>query len=677
MSLDARPRFLPNPTDYCVDVGTILRGGADVFRIDELRDQIAILENCRDISRKQIRTPLLLGAITNGQLVFGTDDDAARALAGDDFNEDDNIEIDDLPLANLSEASKKHFQRAIRYIRELRKRGYTTLAPQNKLIQLELDRIRARFEDPKPARASWVYKWSLELDHANGDVRALVPRFDQRGGSGGKRLDPVIESAIDRVIAARKEDTALKIRAAPMVTDARSILQIEHPERTDLVMAVSPSTMTRRIREAFTEYEICVRNYGKPFARKKYRNWFPRDRAEFPLEVVETDDTDTAIFLVDQLSGLPRGRGYLTGVIDQHSDALHGWELSDQSRSRWSAISAVVHAALPKDPNHPDFAQCETGCEFYGKPGIVVFDNALYNHCDEIELAAESMRIIPAWAKPKTPTEKAMIEGWFKRMKSDFLPTLPGFRGDKKSREDIKAGMASANMGWLEFRQSLIKWTFDQYSIKPQESGWTPRQRWHAGMRFARPRIPTDLLGFKLNACLHHVLRFRPEGIRLDRQLIFNCSGIDRLRKQHGHNSKAKFRYHPHDLGEIYVLDTALKVYIPVPSVNPEYTRGLSLFQHKLVLKMCKENGIKNPSMQDMLRFREQLRILTAQLRHSKKMKEVTRAAKTGDVPVAGKSKNAPQPGTMIVTTLEERIDALDLIEMEEGDDGWTLPSTY
>lgn len=677
MRLNNKPRVLPNPTDFCVDVGTILRSGADVFRIAELRDQVAILENCREISRKQISTPRLLGAIAGGQLVFATDDDAARSLAGDDFNEDGNIEIEELSLDHLSEATKKHFKRAIRYIRELRKLGYTTLAPQNKLIQLELDRLRRDFKDPDPARASWVYKWSLELDRANGDVRALVPHFDKRGGPGGKRLDPVIESAIDRVIVATKNDRDLKIRTAKMVNDARSILQIEHPERTDLVMAISSSTMDRRIRDTFTQYEICVRNYGRPYALKKYRDWYPRDRAEFPLEVVETDDTDCHTFLIDEASGLPRGRGYLTGVADQHADTLHGWELSNQSRSKWSAISALVHATLPKDPNHPDFAECKTGCEFYGKPGIVVFDNALYNHCEEIELAAESMRIIPDWAKPRTPTEKATIEGWFGRMKSDFLPTLPGFRGRKSSRDDIKAGIASANMGWLQFRQALIKWTFDQYSIKPQESGWTPRQLWHAGMRFANPRLPRDIFGFKLHACLHHELRFRPEGIRLDRQLIFNCSGIDKLRKQYGHNAKAKFRYHPHDLGEIYVFDPALKVYIPVPSVNPEYTRGLSLFQHKLVLKMCKENGRKNPSIHDLLRLREQLRILTAQLRHSKKMKERTQAARTGDVPVTGKSHKPFKKETKVVTTLEDRIDDLDLIEMEEGDDGWLLPITY
>lgn len=677
MNLETRPRFMPNATDFCVDVGTLLRGGADVFRIAELRDQVAILDNCRDLSRKQIRTPHLLGAITGGQLVFATDDDAARALAGDDFNEDGNIAIDDLPLDHLSEATKKQFKRVVRYIRELRNLGYTTLAPQNKLIQLELDRLRKHFKDPAPARTSWVYKWSLVLDRANGDVRAVIPRFNQRGGPGGKRLDPLIESAIDRVIVATKDDKDLKIRAAKMVNDARSILQIEHPERTDLVMAISSSTMDRRIRDAFTEYQICVRNYGRPFARKKYRNWYPRDRAEFPLEVVETDDTDCQTFFIDEVSGLPRGRGYLTGVADQHSNTLHGWELSHQSRSKWSAISALVHAALPKDPNHPDFGECKTGCEFYGKPGIVVFDNALYNHCDEIELAAESMRIIPAWAKPKTPTEKAIIEGWFGRMKKDFLPTLPGFRGSKSSRDDIKAGIASANMGWLEFRQALIKWTFDQYSIKPQESGWTPRQLWHAGMRFAMPRLPRDIAGFKLHACLHHELRFRPEGIRLDRQLIFNCSGIDKLRKQYGHNTKAKFRYHPQDLGEIYVFDPALKAYLPVPSVNPEYTRGLSLFQHKLVLKMCKENSLKNPSMQDLLRFREQLRVLTAQLKQSKKLKERAQSARTGDVPVIGKSIITPAAKNKIVTMLEDRIDELDLIEMEEGDDGWLLPSTY
>jgi putative transposase len=675
MSLDARPPHPLLPTDYSVGVGTILRRGVDVFRIIEWNKEIAILENCRAIARKQIPSLQLLGAIEAGDIQFSSEADEARALTGDNFNDADSVVIDgELPLDGLSEAQQRQFRRVTRYIRELQRRGYLSLTPSNKLIQLELDRLRQRFNDPEPVRAAWVYKWWLEIKRSGGDNRAAIPKFNRRGGRGGHRLDSIAEEAICRVIQRTKNDKTLKIRTRSMADGVNAILRIEHPERDDLKFSVSWSTMDRRIREAFTEYEICVRNKGRAYARRKYREWFPRDRAQFPLEVVETDDTDTQIFLIDELTGLPRGRGYLTAVIDQHSDTPMGWELSDKPRSMWSAVSSLVHAILPKNPDHSDFGECTSGCEFYGRPGIVVFDNALYNHCDEIELAAESMRFIPAWAKPKTPTEKAMVEGWFKTLKTVFLPSLPGFRGSKTSRDDIKEGMATANMGWLEFRKALIKWAFDEFANKPQLSGWTPRQRWHAGMRFASPLIPRDIRGFKLNACLHQKLKFRPEGIQLAPGLIYSHPELGRLRRQYGHNSDSKFRYHPQELGSIAVLDPGSNTYIQVPSVNPEYTHGLSLYQHKLILQMAKENGIRNPSARDLMLYREMLRVLTEQLRHSKKLRERIKSARTGDVP-GGESTGTYKPGAVVVVTeLEARIEEFAQIPMEEGDDGWTLP---
>jgi putative transposase len=655
-----------------------------VFTIIEWNKSIAVLENCRGSARKQIPTPRLLGAIGTGEIVLASPEDQARALAGDDFAERDascdarcdaSFASDELPLEGLSEAQREQFLRITRYIQDLQNLGYTNFSPANKLIQLELNRLRKKFNDPKPVTASWIYKWSLEIQRAGGDNRAAIPKFDQRGGKGGHRIDPLVDDAITRVINARKTDESLKIRTQVMTDDARTILQVEHPERADLHMGVAWSTVDRRIHETFSEYEICVRNHGLAVAKKRFREWYPRDRAEFCLEVFETDDTDTQVFLIDERTGLPRGRGYLTATVDQNSHALCGWELSDQPRSAWSAISSVVHAILPKDPDHADFAECESGCEFYGKPGIIIFDNALYNHCQEIELAAESMRFIPAWAKPKTPTEKAMIEGWFGLVKSEFLPTQPGFRGSKISRDEIKKGMASANMGWLQFRQALIKWAFDQRANKPLASGWTTRQIWHAGLRFAKPRIPRDVHGFKLTAYLHHKLRFRPEGILLAPHLIYSHPELGRLRKQYGHNAQAQFRYHPNQLESIAVFDQAHKTYVDVPSANPEYTAGLSIYQHRLIRRLAKDNGKQNPSIRELLMYREQLRLLTEQLRHSKKLKERTQSARTGDVPNDKGKTSTAREKVIVMTELEARLKQFDEIEMEEGDAGWEVPN--
>ena len=668
----------PTSRDFCLAQGLVLRAGPTVFRVTQIHEGVVTLEHLVSFERRVISQTRLLTEIAGGKILVAAPRDELRALEGDLFIEDDHKSIARLPIDELSDPQREHVLRVMRYIRGLRQLGYVKLVPTHPTIQLDLNRLQKKFGDLKSVKVRWLYKWSLKLDQANGDPRSIVPQYNRRGGSGGKRLDPLVEDAINRALKERKDDPTAKIRTHDLLKDSKAILEIEHPGRPDLTIGVNWSTINRRVKETFTAYETCRRNQGKAVADKIYRGWYPREQAEFPLEVAEADDTDTCVFLVDEKCGLPSGRGFLTTIVDQNSLNCHGYELSHKPRSTWSAISSLINAILPKDRAHPDFAKSATGCEFYGKPGVIVFDNALWNHVIELEEAAHSIGIIPAWAKPKTPTEKAYQEGWFGRLKREFLPDLPGFRGDKKLREGLQEGLASANMGLLEFRQTFVKWTYDVYANTPQgKDGLTPRQRWHLGTRLAHPRLPVDINGLKLVPCLQKTKKLR-EGNILFCKLIYHSPFLHMLGRVYGHNADVRFRFNPGDLGEIFAFDPQLKIYIPIPAVNQEYARGLSLYQDQLIRKMAKEAKVSNPSVPQLLLFREQLRVLTHQLRYSTKLKDRKRAARTGEIESTdaadGKHK-APAQETIAVTELEDHILDIEEVEMDMEEDGWTLPN--
>jgi putative transposase len=665
----------PTPLDFILEPGQVFRVGPTVFRLLQVNDGWATLQHSVSLEEKIIRDSLFLAELTKGKIVLADDEDTKRALDGDVFEEDDKSILVRLPLGVLSEAQMQHVLRVLRYIRALRGLGYTCLSPKNPTIQLDIERLQRRFGDTEPVKASWIYTWSLPFDKSGGDPRSVIPNFPDRGGKGGSRLAPEVEAAIKRVLDRKKAEPNARVQTFKVKQDVESILQIEYPNRPDIVLAPNWSSIDRRIKTEFSSYDLCRRNHGKVFADKQYRDWYPREKAGSPLAVFETDDTDTMVFLIDERSGLPSGRGHLTGTIDQDSQVVPGLEISQKPRSVWSAISAIVKAILPKDPDDPDFAMSKAGCEFYGKPGVIIFDNALYNHAKDIEIAAASIGFIPGWAKPRTPTEKAEQEGWNGRVKRDFLPTLPGYRGDKKLRDGLKSGMTSANLGLLEFKQFFMKWTYDDYSNTPMEKGLTPRQKWHVGMRFSKPRIPRDIWGYRLLPCLHGTVKFRPEGI-LFCGLIYSVPFLKVLRKRYGHNTDANFRFNPGDLKEIYIHDPATKAYIPIPSTNPEYTKGLSLYQHKLVRKIARENRVRNPSIPQLLLYREELRILTEQLRYSNKLRDRKRSAITGDVPANNPTRRKERkdtPNIMVVTDLEDHILDIEEVDMEEEDEGWNL----
>jgi len=669
------PAAAPGVTgdDFVLEPGLFLRSGATVFLVENIHDNVAILKHTVSLEEKVILVPRLLGEILNGNVVVAEARDRERALGGDKFEEDDEQTTARLPLSELSKAQIDHVLKGTRCINGLRALGYTSLSPGNPTIQLDLDRLTKRLGYKKPIKASWVYKWSIPFDRSGGDPRSIIPRLQDRGGNAN-RIDPIVEEATARVLEAKKDEPNAKVRTYQIVSDIKSVLQTEHPNFPNAVIAVNWSTVDRRIKSEFSPYDLCRRNRGEAVAKQKYRDWYPREAAEFPLAVWETDDIDTDVFNIDERSGLPCGRAYLTGVIDQHSLIVPGLELSHKPRSVWSAVSAISKAILPTDPDDPDFAESKAGCEFYGKPGVVVFDNALYNHAKEIELAAHSMNFIPGWAKPKTPTEKAHQEGWNGRIKRDFLSTLPGHRGDKMQREGLNVGLAAANIGLQQFKQRLLKWTYDDYCNSPMNDGLTPRQKWHLGMRFSKPRIPRDIWGYRLVPCLHKTLKFRPEGIQFC-GLTYSAPFLTAMRKMYGHNAEALISFNPGDLGVIYVQNPATKAYAPIPCANPEYAEGLSLYQHQLVRKLARTHRVRNPAIPQLLLYREELRKLTEQLRYSTRLLDHKKAIRTGDIPSqTPKGAATAQSKTIQITELESEITDIDDVEMEEGEAGWEIP---
>jgi putative transposase len=143
----------------------------------------------------------------------------------------------------------------------------------------------------------------------------------------------------------------------------------------------------------------------------------------------------------------------------------------------------------------------------------------------------------------------------------------------------------------------------------------------------------------------------------------------------YGHNAEVLIRFNPGDLGEIFVQSPATKAYARIPCVNQEYAKGLSLYQHQLVRKLARTHRIRNPSIPQLLLYREELRLLTEQLRYSKKFKDHKRAVRTGEIP--GKAPTAESTGKteiIMVPELESEVASIDEVEMEEGDEGWEIP---
>lgn len=138
---------------------------------------------------------------------------------------------------------------------------------------------------------------------------------------------------------------------------------------------------------------------------------------------------DSRVFLIDERTGLPYGRGFRTVGVDQATLVPMGFSVSERHRSNMVGVRAAANSILPKDPNAPEFGAVKSAIEFTGKPAIALLTMLHTNHVAEIDLAAYEMQLTAAWAKPYTPTEKSCIEGFNGRTDRDFFSLQPGYAG--------------------------------------------------------------------------------------------------------------------------------------------------------------------------------------------------------------------------------------------------------
>ena len=613
-----RNRKHGNPSlalDFAFEVGQLFRREATVFKLAKIVPFNFVLENVHSLDRRLVQIAELEKGFLDGVVVPCDESMLVLGSPSNSTATDDEAVVVTGAISMMSDAAQRAGKLRIKYIKALRALGYSSLRPTD-LLALEFERLKKQLGDVDVPTLSTLYACSLKVDAQNGDWRAAFPNFAGRGGRGKWRGNAEVLALLPDLMKGLRDDEKRRIRYSAITDDLQKKLMDKHGADKALVLLPSVSSIARYTKKEFGAYFICCRNRGRKVADKKFRDWHPRDRATAPLEVVEFDDKDTRVFGIDERTGLPAGRIYLTSGLDQGTGTPLGFSISDKPRNTWSAINAVVDCVLPKDLSHPDWSEVKSDVPYCGKMAVAVFDNALYNHATHMQAATlDISNAIVGFAQPFTPTEKATAEGFNGLVGSEFLPDLPGFAGAKDSRDLLKEGLLAANLGEAQFRRLLLKWVYDVLCNSPfGDDGATRRQRWEAGMRGRHPRFPSDINRVLLAAMLSRRLKLRPELI-LFMGLIYQSARLQALRRRLGHNAYVDFKHHPKRIDRIHVQDPFNKEWFVVPSVNPEYTSLLTLAQHRLIGKMARENGIRNPAVPELLHYKAELAKLVEQAR--------------------------------------------------------------
>jgi putative transposase len=389
--------------DVAFSKGALFRRGEVILKIVEENGDDYVLERGDIAEKRRMNVNAFHSDYLKGLFVPWSERDGLAKEALQDVADKESTLLETSGgVTALSQAAIQTATSYINYINELHKRGFNPINKYDDLAKLELRRIAREKSDTDPPALSTLYACELKIRQAEGDLKVAFPRYADRGGKGGSRLRP----EASRALTAALGDLALKntrIRPKRVWDDVKCRLVEEFGYQLAMEIAPSDSTVRREIVEFFGEYEICRRNEGEKAAKAKFRNTYPRDRAIEVGEVIECDDKDTRIFLIDERTGLPYGRGWVTIAIDQFSDVPGGIWLGNEPRNTRSALMSLVNYVLPKDMGSSHMREVKSVLPYMGRFGLVIMDNALQNHSATVEAAVvEIGNAIIEYAKPYT-----------------------------------------------------------------------------------------------------------------------------------------------------------------------------------------------------------------------------------------------------------------------------------
>jgi putative transposase len=446
-----------------------------------------------------------------------------------------------------------------------------------------------------------VYRWLRDYHNGGQDVRVLIPNRHRQGGKNRHRLPAEVNTIVQTVIEDRRHlpgfvtiDDIYHEVAVRVAEENRSRME------QDKLKTPGRSTISLRLQAFDQEGQVTAKRKKKTDNRQFGMTEYPT----LPLERVEIDHTLTDIIVVDDEDNLPLGRLTYTSCLDTATRYPLGHYIGFEPPSYLTVMECLYHAILPKgDVRQKYGTQHEwLAC---GVPYTLVVDNGKEFIGRDLRDSCESLGIILQQLPVHSPYLKAAIERSFGTLNTGILHKLPGTtlaniiqRGDYDSLK-----YASLKLGELD--QILHIFLLDIYTESFHRGlQGIPAQRWEEAIQGGFfPRVPTHpddlliLLGRTTYRTLQHYgiefesLRYNDPSLALLRTRLKQEQG----KRPTGEGTKwlksceVKIKYHPNDLSRVHVYDPFERMYLEVPALAQEYTKGLSLWKHRVIRRFVLE----------------------------------------------------------------------------------------
>lgn len=537
-------------------------------------------------------------------------------------------------LANLPERDQKVVERRLKYIQAFQGSGETKLED----IEAVVLKTSSEINDDDPPSASTIWRWATKYR----GTKCVTRLIDGRSRSGRRKNDVALEIFFD--VVSRIYLTPEKKPVTEVYSELRRQVISFNEANAPALKCPSKATLYRWI--STLEQEIVDKARLGAYATKRlYRPVVGQVEVHRILERVEVDHSPIDILVIDEETGLIRGKPWITAALDRYSRMILGFYICFHEPSTYSIMNCLKHAIDIKTDylaRYPDIKE-EWPC--YGIPDLIASDNGMDLHSDGLRLFCQELGTQQLFCPAKEPEYKGAMERWFRTYSKGLIHQLPGTvfsnvteRGDYDSE-----GRAAIDINVLT--HLITKWIVEVYHCQIHRSlRTTPLNKWKEGLQHRAIELPAYpqqmdvLVGIPTSRTLFKY------GVELE-NLRYQSDELERINSIHGVNKKLKLqlKYYEDDVSYIQVFDPFHKVYVRANAVKRTYSTGLPRDVHQLIIQTCTQRGYDLKSEERLLEVKKEIQEIIEDAKRSKRMADRKRSAKLRGID----SQNPPTRGNL------------------------------
>lgn len=475
----------------------------------------------------------------------------------------------------------------------------------------------------KPPSADAVIRWKRMYQQAGEDIVGIIDRDCKKGNRLERYSSDVIEiaeKAIDEVYLTEERKTVQDV-----LDHVDALINDENALRPDSLKLPRPTRrFLKRLIEKIDAYDRCVARHGRLIANRRFRSVLRNRVTRAPLERAEIDHTKLDLMAIDDDSGLPLGRPYLTICIDDFSRCILGIYIGFEPPSYMTVAHCLKHAFMPKDNLREQYPKVNGEWVSHGVMSVLVVDNGPEFHSISLENACYNLGIDIQYSARKTPWFKGKVERVQGTLNREVAHGAPGTTFSNIFEKEEYDPEKHAVVRLSVLKEIIHIWIVDMYHERVHRTLKAPPvAMWKSSISDDDIYLPDDPA--RLDAIMGRVAerRLTHKGIEFD-GLFYNSPELTTLRRRLGDILDVEIRVDEANIGRIYVLSPDKNRIFDVPAVNITYANGLSAWQHKTCKRFAAKE-MQSYSVEGWLKAKQKIAAIIADEVNYKKIKNRAR----------------------------------------------------